>query len=157
MSPPHLPPDHPAGPGGGPDGQTVPVPWYLKRIVLPVLVLVAIGAIVVAVQTAGRGGGAEQQGIRSLVPIPGAQVLQQDRVGVVVEPAWDASLSINGTAIPDDQLSKDLDLGQVFFRPGPGKVLESLAPDRNCVTAQIWRRALGPDSASTRTWCFRAS
>jgi hypothetical protein len=135
----------------------VAVPWYLKRLVLPLLVLVAIGAVVVAVQTSGGGGGAERQGIRSLVPIAGAQILQQDRVGVVVEPGWDASLAINGIAIPTEQLDKDLDLGQVLYRPGPGKVIEALEPDRNCASARVWRRALGPGAATPRDWCFRAS
>jgi hypothetical protein len=138
-------------------GRLSDVPWYLKKIVLPLLVLVAIGAIVFAVRTAGRETGAEVVGIRTLVPIAGAQVLQQDRVGVVIEPGWDASLTVNGTPIPTDQLDKDLDLGQVFYKPGAGKVIESLPPDRNCVTARVWRRALGPDAATARSWCFRAS
>jgi hypothetical protein len=133
------------------------VPWYLKRIVLPLLVLVAIGAIVAAVRISGGDQGAEVQGITALVPVAGAQILQQDRVGVILAPGWDASLSVDGTAIPTEQLDKDLDLGEVLFRPGAGKVIEALAPDRNCVTARVWRRALGPEAATPRTWCFRAS
>jgi len=45
----------------------------------------------------------------------------------------------------------------VLFKPGAGKVITQLLPDRNCVTALVWRRDLGRAEASARDWCFRAN
>jgi len=133
------------------------MPWFVKRLILPALVLALGVAIYAATQITDGRQVPETPGIAQLVPGPGDKVLLQNKVGVVVEPGWDASVVINGTAVPSTQIDAPLNPGEVIFQPGPGKVIEQLLPDRNCATVQVWRQADGPGQATSRTWCFRAS
>ena len=133
------------------------MPWYVKRLLLPGLVIVMIVAIVAAVRIGSGRETPEIPGIVSLVPGNGENVLVQSPVGLVLRPDYDAALEINGVAIPPDQIEPPLNPGEVLFKPGVGKVITQLLPDRNCVTAEVWRRDLGSAEASTRDWCFRAN
>ena len=133
------------------------MPWYVKRLLLPGLVIVMIVAIVAAVRIGSGRETPEIPGIVSLVPGNGENVLVQSPVGLVLRPDYDAALEINGVAIPPDQIEPPLNPGEVLFKPGIGKVIDELLPDRNCVTAEVWRRDLGRAEASTRDWCFRAN
>lgn len=133
------------------------MPWYVKRLILPLLVVAMLGAMYFATQVTDGRQVPETPGIAQLVPGPGDKVLLQNKVGVVVEPGWDASVVINGTAIPPSQIDEPLNPGEVLFQPSPGKVIEQLLPDQNCATVEVWRQSDGPQAATTRTWCFRAS
>lgn len=133
------------------------MPWYVKRLLLPALVLVMVVAVVTALRVGSGREAPELPGIVSLIPGPGDNVLLQSPVGIVVRPDYDAQLVINGVSIPPDQIDPPLNPGEVVFKPGVGKVIVQLLPDRNCVTARVWRRDLGPEASSARDWCFRAS
>jgi hypothetical protein len=133
------------------------MPWFVKRLVLPLLVVAMGVAIYAATQITDGRQVPETPGIARLVPGPGDKVLLQNRVGVVVDPGWDASVVVNGTPIPASQIDEPLNPGEVLYQPSPGKVIEQLLPDQNCVTVQVWRQADGPQGANTRSWCFRAS
>ena len=137
--------------------QTGGVPWYVKRLLLPALVLVLVVAVVAAVRLNSGREVAEIPGVVSLVPESGNNVLILSHVGVVVRPDYDAALTIYGVTIPPDQIEPPLNPGEVLFKPGGGKVITELLPDRNCVTAEVWRRDLGRERSATRDWCFRAS
>lgn len=138
-------------------GQTGQVPWFVKRLLIPGLVVVMIVAVVAAVRIGSGRDTPEIPGIVSLVPGPGESVLLQSPVGLVLRPDYDAELTINGVTIPPDQVEPPLNPGEVLFKPGVGKVITQLLPDRNCVTALVWRRDLGRDEAAVRDWCFRAN
>ena len=69
---------------------------------------------------------------------------------------WDASLVIDGRAIPDDQLSKVTSQGVVTFQPGPGKEFEFLQAGQNCVVATYWPLS-SPEQKFTTNWCFTAT
>ena len=129
----------------------------MKFLVLPGLVILIVVAIVSAVRISGDRPETEIPGIVSLVPGPGNQVLLQSPIGVVVLPAYDASLKVNGVTIPPSEINAPLNPGEVIFQPGAGKVINELLPNVNCVEAQVWRRELGPGTAATREWCFRAN
>lgn len=133
------------------------MPWYIKRLVLPGLVLVMAGGVVAATLVGGGGGNPESQVIDELIPGEDDTVLLQHRVGVVLEVGWDASLVVNGTPIPEEQHDRTLELGHVFFQPGETKVLQSLQPGENCVTANFWLQASGPEESFARSWCFSAA
>jgi hypothetical protein len=133
------------------------MPRLVKFVVLPLLVVAGGAAVWVAVTSGGGTTAPEREGIVALVPGEGDLVLLQSRVGVVVQPGWEARLSVNGVTIPDDQLDEALEPGQRLFQPGPGKVIAQLEPNNNCVTAQVWPLAAGPDRSTVRTWCFRAN
>jgi hypothetical protein len=133
------------------------MPWFVKRLILPVLIVALAVAVYAATQVTDGRQVPETPGIARLVPGPGEKVLLQNRVGVVVDPGWDASVVINGTEIPASQIDAPLNPGEVLFQPGPGKVIQELLPERNCVTVQVWRQSDGPGASNTRSWCFRAS
>lgn len=101
----------------------------------------------------GPGGGV----IEALVPTESAEVLRQTQVGIDLTAGYTGTLSINGTEIPENQLSRVPELNQIFYRPAPGKVIDQLDAGRNCVTASFWLSSQGPDEATVRTWCFEAT
>jgi hypothetical protein len=133
------------------------MPKIVKRVVLPGLVLIIAVAVFAATQLGGGRTIPETPGIVALVPGPGDKVLMQNKVGVVVSPEYGANLEVNGVDIPAGQIEAPLNPGELLFQPGPGKVLRSLEPENNCVTARVWLLVEGPERASVRTWCFRAS
>ncbi len=92
--------------------------------------------------------------IEALVPPEGAEVLQQGRFGIDLAPGWEATLAVNDVVIPDDQLTVIPELNQVFFIPGPDKLIERLPAGDNCVTARFWPSARGQEASQVRTWCF---
>lgn len=151
--------DHPAADATPPvtGGQTWAVPRVVKFILLPGLLVVIVVAIVAAIRISADRPETEIPGVVSLVPGPGEQVLLQSPIGVVLAPAYDATLSVNGVAIPEGQINAPLNPGEVIFQPGQGKVITELLPNVNCMQAQVWRRELGPQTATTREWCFRAN
>jgi hypothetical protein len=94
--------------------------------------------------------------------VPGAQTaaLRQSEIGVDLAPGWDADLRINGVDIPEDEERRVAPLNQVFFTPGPGRIIESLSPGEVDVTAIIWRPAAGEtrDKGSRAVrWSFHVS
>lgn len=134
------------------------MPKVVKLVVIPLLLLVAVGAVVTLFRRDGDSGGTpEAQVIERLIPGEGDSTIAQAAVGIDLITGWDASLTINQVPIPDDQLQKTLDLGQITFDPGEGKVIEALnGQQQNCATATYWQLATGPEQSFTRTWCFTA-
>lgn len=134
------------------------LPWSLRRgtalVVTLVTLLAAAAIILIARNTEGRDQPSLYPGqIRTLLPGPGAQTPQQDRIGVVVAPNWTASLSVDGLPIPDDQLTSRPSLGEYFFDPGPGQVIEILRTGRVCATVSA-RALVGDEDPVSHTWCF---
>ena len=93
--------------------------------------------------------------VEHLYPRNGAEVLRQVEIGIDLAPGHEGRLIVNGESIPEDELRLVPEQNQVFFLPGPGKVLETLPSGTTCVTAVIWRSAVGrgADDLSIQ-WCF---
>ena len=131
-----------------------------RRLIFAALIAVAVTGMVVAVRngrtpptlTADRS-----EAIDAFVPNEGADVLRQSTVGIDLADGYIATLVVNGQSIPEDQLSGDRGLGQYFFTPGSGLVLESLSGGQNCVIATYWRASQGPEAGQTVRWCFSAA
>ena len=133
------------------------VPKAIKYGVIPALLcVVAVAIVFLATSDEGGGGSPEAQVIESLIPGDGEATLQQGEVGIDLLTGWDASLTVDGVALPDDQLDKLLDLGLITFTPGEGKAVEFWRAGQSCVTATYWQRATGPEQSFTRSWCFTA-
>jgi hypothetical protein len=131
-----------------------------RRLIFAVLVAVAVGAMVVAIdngRTSPTAIADREPAIDSLRPNQGADVLRQSTVGIQVAPGYMALLSINGIAIPEEQIGGDRNLGQYFFTPGAGQVIETLRGGENCALASYWRAAEGRDRSQTVQWCFSAT
>lgn len=94
--------------------------------------------------------------VEHFLPRQGAQALHQTEVGIDLGPGYEGTLLINGVTIPDDELRIVAEQNQVFFLPGPGRTFESLPAGRNCITALVWKSAVGRGGASDLIfdWCF---
>lgn len=139
------------------------VPMWLQRTLMLLLLCGAVVGLVVTVGLATTGddntSSAKPDGVESLIPPSGAEVLRQAAVGLNLADGYDAYLIVNGTEIRsrEDGLVKDLGTGLVEFVPGPGRPVEELEPERNCVIAMVWKRTDGPDTAQPASWCFTAA
>ncbi len=98
--------------------------------------------------------------------------LRQTQIGLDLAPGWIATLTIDGTPIPDDQINcltiedcesrppAGIDPQNVFFFvPAQGKVIEEMAPGRHCALAALTPVA-GSDPGNTAKsveWCFNVA
>lgn len=137
---------------GNPPTRWRPAPRHVAWFALAAIAIVCIvlAARLGTSDTSQLDGGR----IQRLIPAPGAKILQQDDVGIDMAPGYEASLTLNGVALPLDQTVIVPPINQVTFKPGPGKVFEKLPAGQNCVLATYWETRFGPSVSSTRTWCF---
>lgn len=127
------------------------------RVVYTVLIAIALGAIVVAVNNGRPNPTAisdADPSIDALVPTPGSEVLRQAQIGIDLASGYTAELTVNGIPIPADQVIGDPSLAQFFYLPRPDGAAGELNPGPNCITATYWRVADGPERASSESWCF---
>jgi hypothetical protein len=131
----------------------------LRRVVISiVLASCAVGLVWGLSQTRSGPGPVTfaDPAVRQLFPLPDDHVLRQDRVGVTLAGPFTGVLQVNGVEIPEDQTERVAGLNQIFYTPGPGKQVETLLPDRNCVAVVIWRFDESRDQSRRFAWCFFA-
>lgn len=142
--------------------------WFRRGLIATLLVIALIvGTYACNNDTSGNNSVSQSKPfpfVERLVPASGAEVLQQSEVGIDLAIGYDAYLIINGTEIRDvrttangDGLQKTLSVGRVSYTPGEGKRVERLLPERNQVTAMVWRQLDGPSTAKAVYWTFNAS
>jgi hypothetical protein len=103
----------------------------------------------------GSGGGETSEFVETLIPSENSQALQQATIGIDLAPGWQGILRLDGQEIPESQLRVTSSLNQVTFTPGPGQIVDSLAPGRRCVQALVWQSSQGRgNSERTVHWCF---
>ena len=131
----------------------------LRRVVIGLLLLAAVGAFYVA----GRNGNTEPEfadatgAVEQLIPSPGSPaVLRQAEIGIDLAEGWTGELTIDGVFIPDDQLRRVDPLNQILFTPGEGREIERLDAGRVLVVANVWRPIDGETREDARpiTWSF---
>lgn len=135
----------------------------VRRVVITVLIVGALVGIFVTGRMAITGGdetsGALPDSVDRLIPASGSEVLRQSQVGIDVADGYDAYLQINGVDVrtAEDGLIKDLGTGLILFQPGPGRPVEELEANQNCVVAFVYDQLEGPNSATPVSWCFQAT
>lgn len=102
-------------------------------------------------------------GVEGLIPGRGDEVLQQQRVGIDLEPGFRL---VGLTISPDARCQSPVDvfgsvrrvegLEQWFYQPAEGLPVEALAPDQNCVKARIEQIAR-PGEIDEVEWVFTVS
>lgn len=131
------------------------------RVLIAALVAVAFLALYAGIRSTDTGEDdptGRPDVVERLVPRAGDEVIRQAELGIDLAPGYEGALSLNGVAIPTEELRLVPEQNQVFFTPGEGKAVERLLAGRNCATATVWKSSLGPGTPSdqTFTWCFDA-
>ena len=132
------------------------MPTAVRRSIIALLLLVAIGGVIGVTHLSSSPSQPVSGIIESTTPADGDNIPQQGTITIDLQSGWDASLVIDGRAIPDDQLDKVTAQGTVTFQPGPGKEFEFLQAGQNCVVATYWPLN-SPDQKFTTNWCFTAT
>lgn len=135
----------------------------LRRVVVGALLLLAAGLVALSARYKGEppDPALTDTAVERLVPARDTPTaIRQAEIGIDLAFGYDADLVINGVDIPQDEERNDAPQAQVYFKPGPDKVIEALPPGPVEVTAIIWR----PGDGQTRelgsravTWTFRVA
>ncbi|MGH9004865.1 MAG: hypothetical protein ACRDYV_17220 [Acidimicrobiia bacterium] len=132
----------------------------LQTVLLAVAGVVAVNLLVAATVIGGREDRpALPSTLEAVIPEPGSGILAQDQVGADLLDTFTGFLQIDGVEIPEDQLDYNLPLGEVGFRPGPGKEIVRFEEGLHSATIFYWSQELGDDgrtAAKSYTWQFRA-
>ena len=159
-----------ANKSGEPSPEQPPPPRSSLRIRVSIAALVVFGILgfVVAALVGSGDDDADSAATASpavdrVIPNPGDEVLQQQRVGVVLDARYRLSSLV---VYPSEQVGNGDDvtaevnhiegLNQFEFVPGEGRLIEALSPDTNCVVATFVLIAR-PEEADTVRWCFEVS
>lgn len=131
------------------------------KIVAALVFTAAVCAFFFAYRSASGGGedpvlssgGADY--VEELLPQRNGQVPRQSRIGIDLVTGWTGVLTINGTAIPEDQLTITSELGLIEFVPGEGQAIEELPGGTNQVVATVWPLSEGREQgARSVSWDF---
>ena len=137
------------------------------RVSIAALLLFGILGFVVAALV-GSGDDADEAvtaspAVDRVIPNPGDEVLQQQRVAVVLDARYRLSSLV---VYQSEQLTGGVDvtaqvdhiegLNRFEFVPGEGRLIEALSPDTNCAVATFVLIAR-PEEADTARWCFEVS
>jgi hypothetical protein len=147
-----------------------------RRLGIVAALAVAVACLVVAGRSGGDadGGTGTDTAIESYIPRPGGRVLRQSQIGVTLAEGYDGRITIDGVAIPEEQMvgaidpsspdyaalpEEQRDLGPrpnnknvVQFQPGPGKAITEYDTGSLQVTIRYWRIADGPETATSTTY-----
>jgi hypothetical protein len=114
-------------------------------------IAVVVGAVLFA--PSGSGGGLEPP-VERVEPADGSLMFGEPRVIIDLEAGYRAHLTIDGIAIPDDQVVWTEVTGLHVFEPGAGKAIELWTPGFHVVSA-IWGRVSGLPDPGSLIWSFR--
>jgi hypothetical protein len=147
-----------------------------SRVLGPTLVTVGITGVILGFALSNNGTTdirvEGNPAIEALFPEPDAEVLRQTSVGIDLIAGYEAELTINGVAIPLDEINvlRDLDnpresaqtsgtfgdtLNRFLYQPLEGRSVPELQGDSNCVVAVYWPLA-DPSDRKSIEWCFTA-
>ena len=106
---------------------------------------------------AAAGGPAAAEIVEQTIPADGAEILQQQQIGIDLGNAYRVSqLTIDRTPIEEDHLIRRDELNQVFYQPSEGFEFEAFPPGRVCAVADVELAATGEPVRSVE-WCFEVT
>jgi hypothetical protein len=116
---------------------------------------VSLGAIAIDSADTTRVGEEPREAIDSVNPAPGE--ILQDAITADLRNTFTGVLVIDGIEVPEDQLDRVEPLGQVSFRPGPGKDVVRFQPGVHTVVVLFWEQGKErPASPEAYSWTFRS-
>jgi hypothetical protein len=132
-------------------------PWRVAIVVVGLLAAANLGILVLNKSDTTRITPAGlPTTISSIDPNPGELIRPQDTITVDLRTDLTGALVLDGQEIPESQLARIPGLGEVSFRPGPGKDLGQFAPGTHSVTIEYWSATKPrPIHPATFSWTFR--
>ncbi len=148
-------------PGTGPSRRPLfKHPWRIAIVVVGVVAVLNLGALLLNksdTSTATKVGSLPAT-IVSLDPSPGGIIRPQDTITVILVNDLTGTFVLDGQEIPTNQLQNVPELGEVSYRPGPGKGLEQFPTGEHTITIEYWLQTKPrPIHPSTYTWSFRVT
>ena len=134
----------------------------VRKVVISLLLAVALVGFGYAFSS-GRDTGEvaiNDSTVQRVEPKPGDLAPRQSRIGVDLASGYTATLKLDSTPIPDDQVEKVVGLDQYWYTPGPGTETGVLQPRRYCATATITKAiapAGQPPEVHDYKWCFQVA
>ncbi|MBM3672081.1 MAG: hypothetical protein FJW86_07875 [Actinobacteria bacterium] len=130
-------------------------PW---RVVIVVAILAAaLSMAAIAIDSAVTTTEAEDPIPAVETVVPGPAEILQDAITADLRVNLTGVLVIDGVEVPEDQTDRVVALGQVSFRPGPGKEIVRFEPGTHTVTVLFWERGKErPANPESYTWTFRS-
>jgi hypothetical protein len=133
--------------------------------IVVIALLVVVNLVVVLLQNSDTSLGGSNPlpaTVQSVTPEPGSIAGPIDTITADLDNSLTGVLLVkqNGSyvEIPEDQLSRVVELGQVSFRPGPGKEITRFPPGETDVSVLYWSktRAGGrPQHPNSYSWSFQ--
>jgi hypothetical protein len=134
-------------------------PW---RVAIVVAALFLVGNLVAIYILDGadtrREGRTFPVAIDTVTPRPGEIIRPQDDIVADLDPTLTGVLLIRGQEVPEDQTDRVVNLGELAFRPGPGKDIEAFEPGTYTATVLYWPQGKArPANPAGYSWSFRVS
>jgi hypothetical protein len=96
--------------------------------------------------------------LESVSPAPNAIADPMTQIGVNLGDTFTGVLQFDGVEIPEDQLARIVELGQVTFDPGDGREFTKFDAGQHTVTVVYWHQTETRENDSHRfTWHFRVA
>jgi hypothetical protein len=136
-------------------------PWRVLIVVVVLLAVVNLGVFLLGESDTTRKENLLPSAIDSVSPGDGELIRPEDTITADLRNNLTGVLVIQGNGraaveIPEDQLNRVVPLGQVSFRPGPGKEFMTFATGAYTVEVFYWSQGKPrPNKPAVYFWHFR--
>jgi hypothetical protein len=135
-------------------------PGRVAVVLVSLLVVLNLGIVLLLSSDTSPGGGELPAAVQSVSPTPGSIAGPIDTITVDLDDSLTGVLLIrqNGryVEIPEDQLDRVVELGQISFRPGPGKDITRFAPGETDALVFYWLKTHArPKHPASYAWNFQ--
>ena len=141
-----------------PTARTEPVlrhPWRFAIVAVVLLAVINLFAFLLSESDTSQVESTLPVAIESITPERGE--ILQDEITVDLDNTYTGVLVIDRAEVPEDQLTRVVDLGEITFRPGKGKDIEKFSPGQHSVAVLYWPRGHErPARPKAFSWTFRA-
>jgi len=135
-------------------------PGRVAIVVVALVVVLNLGIVLLHNSDTSPGGReALPVAVQSISPERGEITSLVDTITVDLQDDLTGELFVNGQLIPDDQVERVPELGQLSFRPGADKDITHFRVGTNTVLVKYWSRKLdvAPADAQSFGWSFQAA
>jgi hypothetical protein len=132
-------------------------PWRVAIVIVALLAAANLAIFVLAKSDTSRESTTGLPfDIVSLQPRPGELIRPQDTVTAQLRTNLTGVLVLDGQEIPEDQIDRVAELGEVSFRPGAGKDLRQFPPGTHTLVVKYWLQGKPrPVHPVAFAWTFR--